>query len=138
MAAAESITCTVNGETFTRSVEPRRHLAEFLRQDLGMAGTHVGCEHGACGEVLIDGQPARSCLLFAAQADGLAITTVEGSAAADGTLLPLQQAFWDHHGLQCGFCTPLTTNYADYLLPSAPEPAIGASRRIDVLKSGVL
>jgi aerobic-type carbon monoxide dehydrogenase small subunit (CoxS/CutS family) len=105
---AENITCTVNGETYTRSVEPRRHLADFLRHDLGLTGTHVGCEHGVCGActVLIDGEPVRSCLMFAGQADGRAITTVEGLAATDGTLHPLQQAFWDCHGLQCGFCTP--------------------------------
>jgi len=105
---AENITCTVNGERFTRSVEPRRHLADFLRHDLGLTGTHVGCEHGVCGActVLIEGEPVRSCLMFAGQADGRAITTVEGLAATDGTLHPLQQAFWDRHGLQCGFCTP--------------------------------
>jgi carbon-monoxide dehydrogenase small subunit len=108
MTAHESVTCTVNGKTFSKSVEPRRHLADFLRHDLGLTGTHVGCEHGACGActVLIDGQPVRSCLMFAAQADGCEVTTVEGLAAADGTLHPLQQAFWERHGLQCGFCTP--------------------------------
>jgi len=108
MTAHESVTCTVNGKTFTKNVEPRRHLADFLRHDLGLTGTHVGCEHGACGActVLIDGQPVRSCLMFAAQADGCEVTTVEGLAAADGTLHPLQQAFWARHGLQCGFCTP--------------------------------
>jgi carbon-monoxide dehydrogenase small subunit len=104
----ESVTCTVNGQTFTRSVEARRHLADFLRHDLGLTGTHVGCEHGVCGActILIEGQPVRSCLMFAGQAAGREITTVEGLARCDGTLHPLQQAFWDRHGLQCGFCTP--------------------------------
>jgi carbon-monoxide dehydrogenase small subunit len=108
MTPTEKVTCTVNGHSFTRSIEARRHLADFIRHDLGLTGTHVGCEHGACGActVLIDGQPVRSCLLFAGQADGREIMTVEGLAAADGTLHPLQQAFWDRHGLQCGFCTP--------------------------------
>ena len=101
MTASESVTCIVNGKTFSKSVEPRRHLADFLRHDLSLTGTHVGCEHGVCGActVLIDGQPVRSCLMFAGQAAGREITTVEGLARCDGTLHPLQQAFWDRHGL---------------------------------------
>jgi carbon-monoxide dehydrogenase small subunit len=102
------INLTVNGTRYEREVEARTHLADFLRHDLGLTGTHVGCEHGACGTctVHLDGQPVRSCLMFAAQADGAEITTVEGLAGADGTLHPLQQAFRSNHGLQCGFCTP--------------------------------
>lgn len=108
MASAEHVSVTVNGQSFEREVESRRHLADFLRHDLGLTGTHVGCEHGICGActVLVDGQPLRACLMFAGQASGTQITTVEGLAAPDGTLHPLQQAFWDRHGLQCGFCTP--------------------------------
>ena len=104
----EQVSVSVNGRQYQRAVEPRRHLADFLRHDLGLTGTHVGCEHGVCGActVLVEGVPIRSCLMFAGQADGKAITTVEGLAQANGELHPLQQAFWDRHGLQCGFCTP--------------------------------
>ena len=99
---------TVNGREYEGEVEARRLLADFLREDLGLTGTHLGCEHGACGActVLFNGDSVRSCLMFAVQAQGAQITTVEGLAAKDGTLHPLQQAFWDHHGLQCGYCTP--------------------------------
>ena len=99
---------TVNGHAHERDVEPRLTLADFLRDELGLYGTHVGCEEGACGActVLLDGRSARSCLLFAVQAAGAEITTVEGLAPADGELHPLQLAFRAHHGLQCGFCTP--------------------------------
>jgi aerobic carbon-monoxide dehydrogenase small subunit len=102
------ITLTVNGGPRAASVEPRLLLSDFLRQDLGLTGTHVGCEHGVCGActVLLDGEAVRACLLFAVQADGREVATVEGLAAADGTLHPLQEAFRDAHGLQCGFCTP--------------------------------
>jgi carbon-monoxide dehydrogenase small subunit len=98
----------VNGVRHRREVEPRLLLSDFLRHDLGLTGTHVGCEHGVCGActVLLDGEAVRSCLLLAVQANGRAVTTVEGlTGAADGELHPLQQAFWDAHGLQCGFCT---------------------------------
>jgi carbon-monoxide dehydrogenase small subunit len=98
---------TVNGVVVECRIEPRRLLADFLREDLGLTGTHVGCEHGVCGActVLWDGQPVRSCLLLAIQLDGASLTTVEG--LADGERLhPIQEAFWAHHGLQCGFCTP--------------------------------
>jgi carbon-monoxide dehydrogenase small subunit len=89
-------------------VEHRRNLADFLREDCGLTGTHLGCEHGVCGActVLLDGAAVRACLLFAVQADESEVTTVEGLSPADGSLSPLQQAFADHHGLQCGFCTP--------------------------------
>ncbi|HJS62754.1 MAG TPA: (2Fe-2S)-binding protein [Pseudolabrys sp.] len=125
----EQVSVSVNGRQYQRAVEPRRHLADFLRHDLGLTGTHVGCEHGVCGActVLVDGVPVRSCLMFAGQADGKAITTVEGLARANGELHPLQQAFWDRHGLQCGFCTPgvLMTLFA-FLRewPDADEHAI--------------
>ncbi|MDQ0137730.1 carbon-monoxide dehydrogenase small subunit [Neorhizobium galegae] len=102
------VTMTVNGQTYSRSVEPRLLLSDFLRQDLGLIGTHVGCEHGVCGActVLMDGRSIRSCLTFAIQAEGSTLETIEGLAAKDGTLSPLQQSFQDCHGLQCGFCTP--------------------------------
>jgi carbon-monoxide dehydrogenase small subunit len=99
---------TVNGTRYQRSVEPRLLLSDFLRHELGLTGTHVGCEHGVCGActVLLDGDPVRSCLLFAVQADGAEVTTVEGLAPAPGELDLLQTAFRESHGLQCGFCTP--------------------------------
>jgi aerobic-type carbon monoxide dehydrogenase small subunit (CoxS/CutS family) len=101
------IRCTVNGEAVERSITPRLLLSDFLRHELGLTGTHVGCEHGVCGActVLVDGASVRSCLMFAVQADGAEIETIE-SLARDGALTPLQQAFRDQHGLQCGFCTP--------------------------------
>jgi carbon-monoxide dehydrogenase small subunit len=103
-----SIVLTVNGDRYEVEVESRRLLSDLLRMDLGLTGTHVGCEHGVCGccTVLVDGEPARSCLMLAATADGADIRTVEGLADSDGTLHPLQEAFQRHHGLQCGFCTP--------------------------------
>ncbi|HRQ38987.1 MAG TPA: (2Fe-2S)-binding protein [Chloroflexota bacterium] len=103
-----TISITVNGKTEERTIEPRLLLSDFLRHELGLTGTHVGCEHGVCGActVLFDGQPVRSCLLFAVQANGHEIMTVEGLAQSLDDLHPLQQAFWDSHGLQCGFCTP--------------------------------
>jgi len=101
------IAVTVNGTRHERSVEPRLLLSDFLRHDLGLTGTHVGCEHGVCGActVLLDGEAVRSCLVFAIQTDGHRVETVE-SLASNGTLHPIQQAFHDAHGLQCGFCTP--------------------------------
>lgn len=102
-----AIELVVNGRPYRETVEPRLLLSDFLRHTLGLTGTHVGCEHGVCGActVLLDGVAVRSCLLFAVQADGAAVTTVEG-LAAEGELTPLQQAFRRHHALQCGFCTP--------------------------------
>jgi carbon-monoxide dehydrogenase small subunit len=112
------ITVTVNGERYRRSVSVRTSLADFVRHDLGLTGTHIGCEQGVCGActLIVDGQPVRACLMLAVQADGAEITSVEGLAGADGELHPIQQAFWDNHGLQCGFCTPgmLLTTY-DFL-----------------------
>jgi carbon-monoxide dehydrogenase small subunit len=120
-----AIRVTVNGTEFTRTIEPRLLLSDFLRHELRLTGTHVGCEHGVCGActVLVDGDLARSCLMLAVQADGLAITTVEGLAAPDGRLHPVQEAFWDAHGLQCGFCTSgmLITSVA--LLRDSPHPS---------------
>ena len=108
MSGVMKISVTVNGRTCDREVEPRLLLSDFLRHDLGLTGTHVGCEHGVCGActVLFDGEPVRSCILLAVQADGHAVTTVEALAPGPGELHPLQQAFWECHGLQCGFCTP--------------------------------
>jgi carbon-monoxide dehydrogenase small subunit len=98
----------INGKEYSCEVEPRLLLSDFLRHELGLTGTHVGCEHGVCGActVLFDGQAVRSCLMFAVQAQGHEITTVEGLAESQEELHPLQQAFWEAHGLQCGFCTP--------------------------------
>jgi len=126
MPERRAISVTVNGRAYARSVEPRLLLSDFLRHDLRLTGTHVGCEHGVCGActVLVDDQLARSCLMLAIQADGARITTVEGltSKVADGGLHPVQQAFWDTHGLQCGFCTAgmLITTVA--LLRDNPRP----------------
>ncbi|HEX8432157.1 MAG TPA: (2Fe-2S)-binding protein [Longimicrobium sp.] len=102
------ISLAVNGVEYRRAVEPRLLLSDFLRHELRLTGTHVGCEHGVCGActVLVDGEATRSCLVFAVQADGAQVGTVEGLASADGTPHPLQEAFRDAHGLQCGFCTP--------------------------------
>ena len=102
------ITLTVNGKRYTGSAEPRMLLSDFLRHELRLTGTHVGCEHGVCGActILFDGEPIRSCLTFAVQADGHQIMTVEGLSNDQKKLHPLQQAFWESHGLQCGFCTP--------------------------------
>ncbi|MCX4095663.1 (2Fe-2S)-binding protein [Nocardia sp. alder85J] len=115
---------TVNGQRETVEVEPRRTLADALREDLGLTGTHLGCEHGVCGActVLVDGGAVRACLMFAVQADGASITTVEGMAGDDGTKHPLQEAFCDHHGLQCGFCTPGMLMSALDLLHRDPHP----------------
>ena len=102
------ITLHVNGEQRSGEAEPRKLLSDFLRQDLRLTGTHVGCEQGVCGActVLLDGEPVRSCLLFAVQADGARIETIESLGSDPAALHPLQQAFWEKHGLQCGFCTP--------------------------------
>lgn len=107
MSKTTEITVSVNGLTFTRHVEPRMLLTDFLRHELGLTGTHVGCEHGVCGActVLLDGRSARSCLMLAVQTDGADIETVEGQGTVE-KLGRIQQAFRDHHGLQCGFCTP--------------------------------
>jgi aerobic carbon-monoxide dehydrogenase small subunit len=115
----------VNGHRERADVEPRRTLADALREDLGLTGTHLGCEQGVCGActVLLDGEPVRSCLMLAVQADGCSLTTVEGLAADDGELHPLQRAFADCHGLQCGFCTPGFLISALHLLTENPDPS---------------
>ena len=117
------LTLTVNGTRYSRAVEPRCLLSDFIRHDLGLTGTHVGCEHGVCGmcTVLIDGQTARTCLTFAVQVDGAEITTVE-ALGTPAKLHPLQQAFWEKHGLQCGYCTPAMLLTAVELLSNNPNP----------------
>ena len=126
--SAREITLTVNGTRCTRTVPVRKLLADFLREDLRLTGTHLGCEHGVCGActVIVDGVSARSCLMLAVQADGSCVETVEGLAATDegmATLHPLQQAFWDRHGLQCGFCTPGILMSLQELLRNSPSPS---------------
>lgn len=108
MERRRSMKVTVNGVEYEREVEARKTLADFLREDLGLRGTHVGCEHGVCGActVLFNDVSVRSCIVYAVQADGAEILTVEGLAPAEGPLHPIQEAFREHHGLQCGFCTP--------------------------------
>jgi 2-furoyl-CoA dehydrogenase 2Fe-2S iron sulfur subunit len=127
-AAGRRVTLTVNDRTYEIVVESRTTLADCLRNQLGLTGTHLGCEHGVCGActVLVDGRTARGCLMLAAQAEGCRITTVEGLATSD-ELPTLQQAFWDCHGLQCGFCTPgilLTLTELLRDVPDADEEAI--------------
>ena len=124
-----TVELTVNGEARSAEVEDRVSLADFLRGGLGLTGTHLGCEHGVCGActVLVDGEAVRGCLMLAVQADGREVVTVEGLADTDGQLNPLQQAFMDHHGLQCGFCTPgILTTLTAYLRdrPDAVEAAL--------------
>ena len=106
--ARHEISVDINGETIEAEVESRLLLTDFLRDRVRLTGTHIGCEQGSCGActVLLDGLPVRSCLILAPQVDGRSVRTVEGLAAPDGELTPMQQAFCDHHGLQCGFCTP--------------------------------
>ena len=128
MSEKQDVTFTVNKGKRTIRVEPRRSLADALREDCGLTGTHLGCEHGICGActVLVDDQPVRSCLMFALQAEGARVRTVEGLAAGDN-LHPLQQAFWDNHGLQCGFCTPGFLMLAVSILerdPNIAEPEL--------------
>lgn len=124
------IELTVNGEAATAAVEPRLLLSDFLRDTLGLTGTHVGCEHGVCGActVLVDGRTARACLMFAVQADGASVETVEGLMARNGDLSPLQEAFRDHHGLQCGFCTGGMLMTATELLRTTPTADRAAIR----------
>jgi len=118
------ITLTVNGRSISAEVEARMTLADFLREQLGLTGTKLGCEHGVCGSctVLWDGAAVRSCLVLAAQADGASLTTIEGLATGEA-MHPVQQAFWEHHGLQCGFCTPGMVLTAVALLEENPAPS---------------
>ncbi len=124
-----TVRLTVNGRPVEQVVEARRSLADFLREDLGLTGTHVGCEHGVCGActVLVDGRSARSCLLFAAQLDGRAVTTIEGLTPAEG-LSPLQESFRVCHAMQCGFCTPGMIVTTTELLAQEPAPSTEAIR----------
>ena len=119
-----TVTMTVNGRQRTATCEPRKLLSDMLREDLVLTGTHVGCEHGACGActILVDGAAVRSCLMFAAQVDGADITTVEGIANPDGSLNDVQQAMQDNHGLQCGFCTPGIVVTLTAFLRDNPDP----------------
>lgn len=126
MSTTQRIRVTVNGEAHEREVEPRVTLSEFLRHELRLGGTHVGCEHGICGacNVMIDGRVARSCLTLAVQVDGAQVTTVEGLRDREtGALHPIQQAFIDAHGLQCGFCTPGFLMSTLELLRDNPAPS---------------
>ncbi len=118
------IDVVVNGQRRRGAVEDRRLLLDWLREDLRLTGTHAGCEHGACGActVLLDGEAVRSCLIFAAQADGAEITTIEGVGAYPDRLHPVQTGFWEEHGLQCGFCTPGMIVAAIDLLEEVPDP----------------
>jgi carbon-monoxide dehydrogenase small subunit len=121
--AKQTVTVNVNGVRYQREVEPRMLLSDFIRHELSLTGTHVGCEHGVCGTctVLVDGVATRSCLCLAVQADGLSVETVE-SLGKIGALHPLQQAFWEKHGLQCGFCTPGMLMSLIELLRANPSP----------------
>jgi len=124
MSDRRTISVTINGETYEREVETRLTLADFIRHEVLLTGTHVGCEHGVCGActILLDGRTARSCLMLAVQANGHEITTVEGIAPNDTELHPLQQAFQDNHGLQCGFCTPGMLTTLIEFLGDNPDP----------------
>jgi aerobic-type carbon monoxide dehydrogenase small subunit (CoxS/CutS family) len=116
---------TINGREYRGEAEPRKLLVDFIRDDLGLTGTHVGCEHGVCGActVLLDNEPVRACLMFAVQADGTQLGTVEGLAPNATELHPIQQSFWELHGLQCGFCTPGILLTAQALLKENQDPS---------------
>jgi aerobic carbon-monoxide dehydrogenase small subunit len=136
MSERTDVTLTINGRSHVIRVEPRRTLVDAIREDCGQTGTHIGCEHGVCGActVLVDGAPVRSCLMFAVQADGKQIRTVEGLAHGD-ELNALQRAFMEHHGLQCGFCTPGFLMLITGVLER--EPDITDDELIDVLSSNL-
>ena len=125
MREMKKISVTVNGRLYEREVETRLLLTDFLRHSLDLTGTHAGCEHGVCGActVLVEGRSARSCLMFAVQCNGKSIETIEGLANKDGTLSPLQQAFHENHGLQCGFCTPGMLMTLTEHLRENPDPS---------------
>jgi carbon-monoxide dehydrogenase small subunit len=136
MIEKREITLTINGRNYGIRVDPRRTLVDAIRDDCGQTGTHIGCEHGVCGActILLDGEPVRACLMFAVQAEGRQIRTVEGLAKGD-ELSPLQQAFIDNHGLQCGFCTPGFLMLATGVLER--EPNISDDDLLDVLASNL-
>jgi len=124
MTSRRTVSVTVNGKTYEKDVDVRLTLADFLRHELRLTGTHIGCEHGVCGActILLDGTSARSCLMLAVQCDGRTITTIEGIALDEQRLHPLQEAFRDNHGLQCGFCTPgILTTLIEFLRDN-PSP----------------
>jgi aerobic carbon-monoxide dehydrogenase small subunit len=125
MTAEVEVRLSVNGDPCRVSVEPRKTLADTLREDLHLTGTHLGCEHGVCGSctVLVDGAAVRSCLMLAVQLEGRQVTTIEGLSPADGSLNPIQQAFRDCHGLQCGYCTPGFVVSITALLDENPHPS---------------
>ena len=127
---SKTVTVDVDGTSYEREVEARKLLIHFLRDDLDLTGTHIGCDTGNCGacSVIVDGTLLKSCMMLAVQADGTHIETVEG-LAGDGELTPLQQAFSSHHALQCGYCTPGMLMSAKYLLDSNPEPTEGEIRK---------
>jgi len=129
-AARHPVRVEVNGREIEREVEPRLLLSDFLRHELGLTGTHVGCEHGVCGvcTVLVDGEPVRSCLMLAVQADGHQVATVESLAGEDGELHPLQEAFREAHALQCGFCTPGILMSLEAFLRENPNPTEAEAR----------
>ena len=131
MKNTHKMAVTVNGTAYEREVEPRLLLSDFIRHDLGLTGTHVGCEHGVCGActILFDGQPVRACLIFAIQADGHELTTVEALGTIE-ELHPLQEAFWETHGLQCGFCTPGFLMTLVPFLEENPQPTDEEIRKI--------
>jgi carbon-monoxide dehydrogenase small subunit len=136
MSDKAEITLIINGSAYPVRVEPRRTLADAIREECGHTGTHIGCEHGVCGActVLVDGEPVRSCLMFAVQAAGKAIRTVEGLAKGD-EMHPMQRAFMEHHGLQCGFCTPGFLMLAVGVLEH--EPDISDEDLLDTLSSNL-
>ncbi|MEK9683192.1 MAG: (2Fe-2S)-binding protein [Rhodospirillaceae bacterium] len=123
--SSHTIKITVNGRPYQGQAEARVTLVDFLRDALDLTGTHVGCEHGVCGacSVLMDDKPIRSCLIYAVMADGHEITTVEGLEKEDGTLSPLQDAFWENHAMQCGYCTPGMLIASHHLLRTNPSPS---------------
>jgi len=127
-----AVRVNINGQDYERDVDLRSTLADFLREDLDLTGTHVGCEHGVCGActVLFDGLPVRACLMLAAQADGHEVATIEGVAPSGDDLHPLQEAFWAKHGLQCGYCTPGIIMSACAFLEERPAPSEGEIREM--------
>jgi aerobic-type carbon monoxide dehydrogenase small subunit (CoxS/CutS family) len=137
MTGKLDITLHINGRDHAIRVEPRKTLVDAIREDCGLTGTHIGCEHGVCGActVILDGEAVRSCLMFAVQAQGKPIRTVEGLANESGGLHPLQRAFMAHHGLQCGFCTPGFLMLAASMLENNPN--IGDEELLDVLSSNL-
>jgi len=136
MSERRAITLSINGKDHTVTVEPRRTLVDVIRDDCGQTGTHIGCEHGVCGActILIDGEPVRSCLMFAVQAEGHSIRTVEGLQQGE-RLHPMQEAFMRHHALQCGFCTPVFLMLAVGVLEKRPD--LDGQELVDIISSNL-